>query len=99
MIVGVRQFTVLLADDDAEDRLLFKEALAESGLEWNLIPFAGGREVIEYLSRTGKFHGIEAYSKPDLILLDLKMPKMNGIEVLRWIRNEPSLKTLPVIIL
>jgi CheY-like chemotaxis protein len=86
-----RKFPILIADDDPEDRLLIKEALEESRVA-NEIHFVNdGEQLLQYLRTTDV--------KPGLILLDLNMPRMDGREALREIKNDAELKRIPVIIL
>jgi CheY-like chemotaxis protein len=89
---------ILIADDDPDDRLLVKEAFEES--EWkNPLHFvADGVELLDYLFRRGVYRDFAGDPLPDLILLDLNMPRKNGIEALEEIKNEPKLKTIPIII-
>ena len=90
--------TLLMADDDPDDRLLMKQALAENGLP-NLIEFVeDGVDLMDYLHQRGKYtHG--KTTKPGLILLDLNMPKMDGREALRLIKANPEFRRIPVVIL
>jgi CheY-like chemotaxis protein len=94
-----RTATILLVDDDSNDALLVRKA-AQKTLEG--IPISvvnNGQEAIEYLKGQGVYADRAKYPFPDIILLDLKMPVMNGFEVLRWVRAQPKLKRLPVIVL
>ena len=91
--------TILLADDDPEDRLLLSEALAEvrsgSDLHW----VENGEELLDYLWRRGCYSDAASAPPPNLILLDLNMPKKNGWEVLKEIRADPALAHIPVVVL
>ncbi|MBB6462438.1 response regulator [Flammeovirga kamogawensis] len=91
--------TILYADDDPEDRMLTQEAFEESKLASNLIFVEDGEELMEYLNHKGKFSDKEKYPKPDLILLDLNMPKKDGRECLKEIKLDDSLKKIPVVVL
>ncbi len=87
-----------MADDDPDDRLLMKEALEEVKLP-NVINFVeDGAELMDYLCQTGRFL-VDVAAKPNLILLDLNMPKMDGHEALRLIKSDPVLRRIPVIVL
>jgi CheY-like chemotaxis protein len=89
---------ILIADDDADDRLLIKEAFEES--EWkNPLHFVqDGVELLDYLFRRDKFADLAGEPLPDLILLDLNMPRKNGIEALEEIKSEERLKLIPIIV-
>jgi two-component system response regulator len=90
--------TIVLADDDPDDRALVGEALAEAGLAVDLRTVNDGAELLEYLRREGGYAGADAPA-PDLVLLDLNMPRMSGHEVLEAMREDERLKAIPVIVL
>ncbi len=91
--------TILMADDDADDRALTKEALEEGRL-MNTIRFVEhGEELIEYLKRTGRYAPPADAPRPGLILLDLNMPRKDGRAVLKEIKSDPDLRTIPVVVL
>ena len=90
--------TILLAEDNPKDVELTLEALTEHNLANRLTVVKDGVEVMEYLKREGKFK-MRRPGNPAILLLDIKMPRMDGIEVLRTIRTDPALKMLPVVIL
>ena len=91
--------TILMADDDPDDRLMTQEAFQECRLA-NPLRFAtDGEELMDYLRRVGPYADAEAYPMPGLILLDLNMPRKDGREVLREIKGDPALREIPVIIL
>ena len=98
-LTNVKPITILMADDDEDDRLLTQDALAESrGL--NELHFVeDGVELLEYLERKGKFEDKTLSPRPGLILLDLNMPRMDGREALQAIKANPNLKGIPVVIL
>ena len=91
-------FVILMADDDAEDCLLVKEAVAETQLPHVLRFVADGEELLEYLNRTGRYANGGA-PRPNLILLDLNMPRKDGREVLGYLQKDAGFKTIPVVVL
>ena len=93
-----RPIVILMADDDADDRLLAQDALAEGKIVSELHFVENGEELMDYLNRRGKFSAASA-PRPGLILLDLNMPKKDGREALREIKAEPELRRIPVVIL
>ena len=95
----VKPITILMADDDEDDRLLTQDALAESRVLNELHFVEDGVELLEYLERKGKFEDKNSSPRPGLILLDLNMPRMDGREALETIKSNPNLKGIPVVIL
>jgi len=96
-----KPITILIADDDPDDRFLAKEALDESRLA-NVIHFVeDGEELLEYLRREGRYEGTGAKdsARPGLILLDLNMPRKDGREALREIKADPILRQIPIVVL
>ena len=88
--------TILIAEDDKDDRILLKEAFAENSLSTPLFFVRDGEEVMDFLYRRGPY---ETNSEiPDLILLDLNLPKKDGREVLKELKADPVLKKIPVIV-
>jgi two-component system, response regulator len=94
-----KSIIILMADDDADDRLLAKDALAECRLAGDLHFVENGEELVDYLQRRGKFAALGANARPGLILLDLNMPKKDGREALREIKTDPDLRKIPVVVL
>ena len=90
--------TILLAEDNSKDVELTLAALAEHNLANQVIVVKDGVEAMEYLRYEGKYK-LRKQGKPAVVLLDIKMPRMDGIEVLKEIRRDPALKMLPVVIL
>ncbi len=88
-----------MADDDADDRLLAKDALFESRLVNDLYLVSDGQELMDDLQRKGKYEDPINSPRPGVILLDLNMPKKDGFEALAEIRSDPSLRQIPVVIL
>jgi CheY-like chemotaxis protein len=89
---------ILLADDDPRDQELTVMALSEYRRANEIMMVNDGVEALDYLLRRDKFAGLPA-GNPAIVLLDLKMPKVDGLEVLREIRKTPALRLLPVVIL
>ena len=93
-----RTETILVAEDDTDDAFFLQRAFHKAGVRTSLKFVRDGQEVIDYLDGEGEFTDHAAHPTPDLLLLDLKMPRMNGFQVLEWVRNQPDFKRLPVII-
>jgi CheY-like chemotaxis protein len=91
--------TILVADDDLEDCLLIKDAMAESRLANDLRFVHDGEELLDYLNRRGRYAEPGSAPAPGLVLLDLNMPRMDGREALREIKGDPALHKIPVVIL
>jgi CheY-like chemotaxis protein len=94
-----RRLTVLVADDSRDDRELLREAMDRDGIEADLYEAHDGEEVIDYLKQTESFGGPAPRTFPDVLILDLKMPRLDGFQVLDWIRSHPQCRTLPVVLL
>jgi CheY-like chemotaxis protein len=90
---------ILMADDDAEDRQLVSDALGDAGFDHELRCVCDGVELIEYLRREGVYANEQNAPRPDIILLDFKMPRMDGRESLVEIKSDPHLRQIPVIAL
>lgn len=90
---------ILLVDDDPNDILLVQRAFKKAGLSYSLIHRRDGEEAIDYLSGKVPYSDRTKHPLPTLILLDIKMPKVNGFEVLSWLQREPALAKIPVVIL
>jgi CheY-like chemotaxis protein len=99
MITASKSMIILMADDDADDRLLAKDALSECKLPGEIRFVEDGEDLLDYLQHQGKYsEGADAPS-PNLILLDLNMPKKDGREALREIKSHPDLRKIPVVVL
>ena len=94
-----RSIIILIADDDAEDRMLVKEALEESRLTNQMQFVENGEELMDYLRNHGKYSDKAKYPTPGLILLDLNMPKKDGREALKEIKTDDHLRLIPVVVL
>lgn len=90
---------VLLVDDDQNDVLLIQRAMKTAGLSYPVIFRHDGEEAIEYLSGRPPYSDRTKHPLPTLVLLDIKMPKMTGFDVLTWLQNQPGLAKIPVVIL
>lgn len=90
---------ILMADDDADDRLLCQQALAESRVLNDLRFVEDGEQLLDYLYRRNAFADPASSPRPGLILLDLNMPRMDGREALRIIKADPMLRKIPVVIM
>ena len=88
-----------MADDDADDCLLVREALVESRQNCDLRIVRDGEELLDYLNRRGPYANGRDAPAPDLILLDLKMPKKDGREALRELKGDARFKQIPVVVL
>jgi len=93
---NARPFIILLVEDNPDDVLITKKAFKKSKFLHRLYITTDGEETITFLNRTGKFRNVPT---PDLILLDLNLPKKSGYEVLAEIKNNPNLVHIPVIVL
>jgi len=89
---------ILLAEDREDDILLLQKAFQAALLFNPLHVVRDGVEAVQYLKGHGKFSSREEYPLPDLLLLDLKMPRCDGFEVLKWVRQQPGLANLRVIV-
>jgi CheY-like chemotaxis protein len=94
-----RPIRVLMADDDADDRQMFREALEESFLSPTLHVVENGEQLLNYLNRRGEYADPQSSPRPGLILLDLNMPFINGMKALQQIKQNPELSDIPVVIL
>ena len=95
----LKPITILMADDDSEDRMLAQEALDESRLLNELSFVEDGQELLDYLFNHGKYADKKKYPTPGIILLDLNMPKKDGREALKEIKAEKRLRSIPIIVL
>lgn len=94
-----RPIVILMADDDADDRMLTRDALEESRLANELRFVADGEELLDYLLHRGRYSDPDGSPRPGVILLDLNMPRKDGREALREIKADPELRRIPVVIL
>lgn len=94
-----RPISILMAEDDPDDRLLSQEALKEARLANELYFVEDGEELMDFLCRYGKYTDPATSPRPGLILLDLNMPKKDGREALQEIKGNPDLRVIPVVVL
>ena len=94
-----KPIVILVAEDDADDRMLLQDAFDESRLSNELRFVEDGEQLIAYLRREGEFADPASSPFPGMILLDLNMPKMDGREALKIIKADPALQRIPVIAL
>lgn len=95
----MRNKVVLLVEDNPDDEELTRLAFEETRVANKLIVVRDGQEALEYLWRTGKYSERDERETPQVVLLDLKLPKVDGLEVLRKIRQDERTKKLPVVVL
>ena len=95
----IRVIEILIADDDAEDTMLIRDALKESRLKNGIQSVEDGEELMQYLRNEGKYSNKKKYPTPGIVLLDLNMPKMDGREALKEIKADKNLRTIPIVIL
>lgn len=98
------KFNILLAEDDPTDRRLFHLALKRNGArahadEIDIYEAHDGMEVIDYLQGKGKFADRFRHPLPELLIVDLKMPKFDGLQVINWIRKHKEFSRLPIVML
>jgi len=94
-----KPITILLADDDPDDRMLARDALVESRVANDLRFVVDGEELMEYLRREAKYEDPAESPWPGVILLDLNMPRKDGREALKEIKADPRLRRIPVVVL
>lgn len=93
------EHAILLVEDNADDVELTRLALEEGGICNDVVVASDGVEALDYLHGRGRYEGRDLSNLPAVVLLDLKLPKVDGMEVLRQIRSDPDMRCLPVVIL
>ena len=93
-----KPITILLADDDPDDRLLVQEALEESRVANDLYCVGDGEQLMDYLGHRGKYTLLNNSPRPGIILLDLNMPRKDGREALKEIKADPDLRQIPIVV-
>ena len=91
--------TILLVEDSTSDEKLTLVAFRRSGVPHEMVVARDGADALDYLECRGKFAGRDPNARPALILLDLKLPRVGGLEVLRRIREDPKTRMIPIVIL
>jgi CheY-like chemotaxis protein len=98
MLSDMAQTCILHVEDDENDVLLLSLAFKQAGITTPIQVVTDGQQAIDYLARVGPFADRGKYPPPSLIVLDLNLPKKNGLEVLDWIRDQRALKDIAVIV-
>jgi CheY-like chemotaxis protein len=98
-MMKIEQDVILLVEDNPKDVLLMQRAFRKANLVNPVQIVSDGEAAISYLSGIGAYSDRTLYPLPVLILLDLKLPRKSGAEVLMWLRQQPELKRLPVVVL
>jgi CheY-like chemotaxis protein len=91
--------TILIAEDDSNDVVILKKALERAGIKYPIHVVPDGQEAVEYLRGAGQYSDRTKFPFPNVVFLDLKMPRMTGFDVLEWSKNNPQCAVIPVIIL
>ena len=90
---------ILLADDSTDDVVIIHSAIRRAGFDKSIIVVSDGKQAIDYLHGKGSYADRLEFPRPELLLLDLNMPRYDGFEVLEWARRQPQWCYLPVIVL
>ena len=90
---------ILIVEDREDDVLLMRKSFEKAGLPNPIKIVRDGEEALAYLSGEGKYASRDEYPLPSLILLDLKLPRMDGFEVITWIRKQEGIRAIPVVVL
>ena len=98
-MTGQREINILLVEDTEEHAVLIRRALEKGKLRPRIFWITDGKAALDFLYNRGNYADREANPKPDLILLDLKLPKVSGLEVLEQIKCEENLRDIPVVVL
>ena len=90
---------VLALEDDENDRFFIERAFKDNNFDGKLIMLENGQDGIDYVSGTGPYADRQRYPLPDIVLTDLKMPRVSGMEFLRWMKQHTDFRSIPVIVL
>jgi CheY-like chemotaxis protein len=96
--MDTKAFAVLLVEDDLTDVFLVKRAFKAAQIKNPLQVVTDGEEAINYLRGAGKYADRATYPLPKLIVMDIKMPRLTGFEVLAWVKSDPLLRRIPIVI-
>jgi len=96
---GTRPMTILLVENNVQDIEITRRAFAKGEVRSDLVVTRDGEEALDYLHRRGKFQDPRTSPRPAVILLDLNLPKVGGLEVLQQVKRDESLKAIPIIVL
>lgn len=96
---NIKPSTILLVEDDSNDVLLIERAFKKDGIEHDIQIVIDGMQAIDYLSGKGAFKDRKCYPLPELIILDIKMPRKSGHEFLEWLASKDEMKRIPVVVL
>ena len=94
-----RLATILLVEDNPAEQNLTRRALSKGVMKCNLYTVSDGEEAMAYLLRQGKYEDPKTSPRPDVVLLDLNMPKLDGRQVLERMKSDPEINTIPVVVL
>ena len=97
--MNINNYIILLVEDDPNDVILIKRAFYKANIVNPIRVVENGEEAIVYLTGDGKYITRDQYPLPMLMLLDLRLPRKSGFEVLAWVRQQPGLKRLPIVVL
>lgn len=91
--------SIVLVEDNTDDVLLLQRSLRKTGVSCGVTVCGDGESAVRYLAGEGEYSDRTRFPLPSLLLLDLKLPRKNGFEVLSWMRSQPGLRRLPVVVL
>jgi CheY-like chemotaxis protein len=93
-----RNLTILIAEDSEDDGLFLERAFRKIGMQNAVQILTDGQEVLDYLRGTGKYKDRREFPFPSVLFTDIKMPRVNGFQVLEWLRDHPECKVIPTIV-
>ena len=99
MTAPAQSILIMLVEDDEGHRLLIRENLRAGGIVNEIVEMPNGQEAVDYLTRRGQYQDPAKSPRPGLILLDIKMPKLDGFAVLEAVKSDPTLRLIPILIL